>query len=102
MIELNLITNEKIFKKKGNFYCDNIEIKLLIEELGKYFNTSLFCRDSNQKRFHKIKFKKIILNKNLFCYLLNIYKKFKNKNSKFLLISISPYTFICFLFLYIF
>ena len=61
MIELNLITNEKIFKKKGNFYCDNIEIKFLIEELGKYFNASLFCRNSIQKRFHKIKFKKIII-----------------------------------------
>ena len=102
MIELNLITNEKIFKKKRSFYCDNIEIKLLIEELGKYFNANLFCRNSNQKRFHKIKFKKIIHNKNLFCYLLNIFKKFKNTNSKFLLISITPYTFICFLFLYIF
>lgn len=101
MIKLNLITNEKVFKKKENFYCDNIEIKLLIEELGKYFNTSLFCRKSNQKRFHKIKFKKIILNKNLFFYLLNIFKNIKNKNSKYLLISITPYTFICFLFLYI-
>ena len=37
---LIIINKEKIFQNEGNFYCDNIDMKTIPEELDKIFNTT--------------------------------------------------------------
>ena len=51
---LTIINNEKISEEDKNFFCDNIDIKTIPENLGKKFNVSLIARKSKIKRKHKI------------------------------------------------
>ena len=99
---LILVNNEKIFSDENNFFCDNIDMKSIPEELGKSFEIEVIARSSKISRSHKINIKKISLAKNLFTFLYNVYKTFKNKNVKYLLISITPYTFFAYLLLFLF
>ena len=99
---LVLVNNEKIFSKENKFFCDNIDMKSIPEELGKNFKIETIARTSKINRSHKINIAKINLAKNLFVFLSNIYKTFKNKDTKYLLISITPYTFCAYLLLFFF
>ena len=92
--KLFVFTNEKISFKEGYFYCDNIDIKNTPEGLNKKFEIILFGRESKIKRSHEIKLKRIILFSNILSYIFYIFKFINEKNSKFLIISITPYTFI--------
>ena len=100
--KLVIINNEKVFSEKNLFYCDNIEMKSLPEGLGKNFDISMILRKSKIQRSHQIKVNKINLSSNIFNFLLNIYKTFKNKETNYLLISITPYTFLAHFILLIF
>jgi len=100
--KLFIINNEKIFKHKNNFYCDNIDIKSIPEELSKNFKVSVIARKSKIKRSHQIKFNEIEPASNIFSFLHNIFKTFKYKEATYLLISINPYTFFSYLLLFIF
>ena len=33
---LVIINNEKVFKENNNFYCDNLDLKIIPEELNEY------------------------------------------------------------------
>ena len=44
-----VISNEKIFKKNDEFYCDNIDIKSIPEGLNKYTDIDLIARSSKKK-----------------------------------------------------
>ena len=92
--KLFIFTNERISFNEGKFYCDNIDIKNTPEGLNKKFEINLFGRKSKKNRFHEIRLKKIKLFSNIFSYIFNILNSFNEKNSKFLIISITPYTFI--------
>ena len=37
MKDLIIINNEKVFKENKNFYCDNLDLKILPEELNNYY-----------------------------------------------------------------
>jgi len=100
--KLVLVNNEKIFFSKNNFFCDNIDMKSIPEELEKSFEIETIARSSKINRSHKINIEKINLAKNLFGFLYNIYKTFKNNDVKYLLISITPYTFCAYLLLFLF
>tara|TARA_Y100000590_G_scaffold135594_1_gene155146 strand:- start:17434 stop:18450 length:1017 start_codon:yes stop_codon:yes gene_type:complete len=100
--KLVIINNEKVFSEKNLFYCDNIEMKSLPEGLGKNFDISMILRKSKIQRSHQIKINKINLSSNIFNFLLNIFKTFKNKETNYLLISITPYTFLAHFILLIF
>ena len=100
--KLFIFSNESIFSTNGKFFCDNIDIKSTPEGLNKKFEVNLFGRVSSKKRTHEIKVKNVKIFKNFFSYLFTAIKASKNKDSKFLLISISPYTFIICLFLRLF
>ncbi len=100
--KLIIIDNESIFTKDDIFYCDNIEAKSISEGLNKNFEVFLFARKSKIQRSHKINLKKINISSNIFGFLLNIFKTIKNKETKYLLISISPYTFLSGVFLFFF
>ena len=97
--KLFIFSNESISTEDGKFYCDNIDLKSTPEGLNKKFDINLFARNSNKKRSHEIKIKKIKIFKNFFSYISSVIATTKVGDSKYLIISISPYTFIISLFL---
>jgi glycosyltransferase involved in cell wall biosynthesis len=92
--KLFIFSNESIYNQESKFYCDNLDIKSTPEGLKKEFEVNLFGRNSSKNRTHEIKIKKIKLFNNIFSYLLDVINACKNKETKFLIISISPYTFL--------
>jgi glycosyltransferase involved in cell wall biosynthesis len=97
--KLFIISNESIVFEDGKFYCDNIDLKSTPEGLNKRFEVNLFARKSNKKRSHEIKLKKIKIFNNLFSYISSAINASKEIDAKYLIISISPYTFVIALFL---
>ena len=97
--KLFIHSNESVYLHDGKFYCDNIDLKSTPEGLNKKFEVNLFARKSNKKRAHEIKIKKIKIYNSLFSYISSAISATKIKDSKYLIISISPYTFIISLFL---
>ena len=91
--KLFVLTNERISFKEGNFYCDNIDIKNTPEGLSKKLEVNLLGRKSKKTRSHEVKLKKIRIFSNIFSYIFYIIKSLNEKNSKYLIISITPYTF---------
>ena len=100
--QLVIINNEKISSKDNYFYCDNLDMKSLPEGLNNNFKVSMILRKSASDRSHKINLDKIILSSNIISFLINIFKTFKKKDTKYLLISITPYTFFSYFLLFIF
>ena len=100
--KLIIINNEKISKEKNFFYCDNIDIKSIPENLNKNFDVKLIARSSNIKRDRKINIENIEVASNIFMFLSRIIKTFRNKNALYLIISITPYTFLSYLLLLFF
>ena len=94
MNKLFIITNEKIFNYKEEFFCDNIDLKSTPEGLNNNFEVNIIGRKSKQGRSHKINLKKIKIFSNIVSYLIEILRSFADKNSKYLIISISPFTFL--------
>ena len=100
--KLFIFSNESISVQDEKYFCDNIDLKSTPEGLNKKFEVNLFGRKSSKKRAHEIKLKKIKIFSNIFSYLSKVIKSAKTENTKYLVISISPYTFIICLFLRIF
>jgi len=97
--KLFIFSNESIYTNDNKFYCDNIDLKSTPEGLNKKFEVNLLGRKSSKQRSHEIKIKKIKVFNNIFSYLSEVKDATKNKDSKFLIISISPYTFLISLFI---
>ena len=97
--KLFIFSNESVSSQDGKFYCDNIDLKTTPEGMNKKFEVNLFARKSKKKRSHEIKIKKIKIFNNFFSYISSIRATSKENNSKYLIISISPYTFVITLFL---
>ena len=97
--KLFILSNESVSLEDGKFYCDNIDLKSTPEGLNKKYEVNLFTRRSNKKRSHEIKIKKIRIFYNLFTYISSVISATKEVDAKYLIISISPYTFIISLFL---
>ena len=100
--KLFIFSNESISSSGNRFLCDNIDLKSTPEGLNKKFEILLFGRKSNKKRTHEIKIKKIKIFSNIFSYIKEVISASKNKGAKFLIISISPYSFTICLFLRLF
>ena len=97
--KLFIFSNESISVEDNKFYCDNLDLKSTPEGLNKKFEVNLLGRKSIKKRSHEIKLKRIKVFNNIFSYLSEVKSASKNLDSKFLIISISPYTFLISLFL---
>ena len=97
--KLFIFSNESISIEENKFYCDNLDLKSTPEGLNKKFEVNLLGRKSFKKRSHEIKLKRIKVFTNIFSYLSEVKNAIKNKDSKFLIISISPYTFLISLFI---
>ena len=93
--KLFIISNESIYFKDNKFYCDNIDHKTTPEGLNKKFEVNLFGRRSDKNRSHEIKINKIKIFNNIFSFVSSLIKSTKEKNGIYLVISITPYTFIC-------
>jgi glycosyltransferase involved in cell wall biosynthesis len=103
MQELFIISNEKISSDKDYFLSANVDFKTIIEGLKSFFNIVLIARRSTKKENFIIHFKKIFLASNIFSYLLKIILSLRNvDNKKYLIVSISPYSFLAYLILFLF
>ena len=100
--QLVIINNERVSNDNNIYFCDNIDMKTIPEGLASNIEVSLILRKSNIKRAHQINLSKIMLAPNIFTFLFNIFKTFKKKETNYLLISITPYTFFAYLLLFIF
>tara|TARA_B100000029_G_scaffold276263_1_gene270877 strand:- start:1279 stop:2220 length:942 start_codon:yes stop_codon:yes gene_type:complete len=63
------------------------------EGLSINFDVSIIARKSKKERSHKINVEKINIHSNIFSFLFSIFTSLKETNSKYLIISISPFTF---------
>ncbi len=97
--KLFIFSNESISIDDDKYYCDNLDLKSTPEGLNKKFEVNLFGRKSFKKRSHEIKIKRIKIFSNIFSYLSEVKIASKNTDTKFLIISISPYTFLIALFI---
>lgn len=99
MKNLYIVVNEKIYGNKKFFFCENKDIKSIVDFLSNKYNAFIITRSSNQKKPFKLKKNNKILNLNLknffsfFFFLFNV----KKKKKKLLIISITPFNFIIFL-----
>lgn len=101
--KLFIITNESIFPNKNkDYFCDNIDLKSIPEGLNEFFVVEIIGRLSRKQRSKKINIKNINAFKSIFSYLYFIYKSFKLNNVRYLIISLSPYTFLANILLKIF
>ena len=100
--DLVIINNEKISKKNNNFYCDNVDMQSIPEDLNKNFNVNVIARKSKVERACKIDLEKIEVASNIFLFLFYILKTFKKNKAVYLIISITPYTFLSYLLLFFF
>ena len=91
---LYLISNEKIFQNNEMFFCDNLDMKSTPEGLNKHFNVKVIARKSKVSRSQKINLKTIKTFSNIFSYIFEVIKLTKQKKSKFLIISLTPFTFL--------
>ena len=103
MKKLNIIINERIYQDQNCFYSENIDCKSIVEGLKEKFELKLFARRTKVKKKNKIFFFDIILSNNIFVFLFNIIFSLRyKKNSTYLIISITPYTFFSYLILFLF
>ena len=102
MKNLIIINNEKVFMENKNFYCDNLDLKILPEDLNNYYKVEYIVRKSDKKKVQKINLDNVKPASNIFKFIYFIYKTFKVSNGSYLLISITPYTFFSFIFLFLF
>ena len=102
--DLIIINNEKIFKDNDEFYCHNLDLKVLPEGLNEHHKVQYIVRSSNKsERGHqKINLKSIKIASNIFKFIYLVQKTFKYTNASYLLVCITPYTFFSFLFLLLF
>ena len=94
MQKLFIISNESVYEDNNLFFCDNIDLKSTPEGLEKNFEVNLLARRSKVKRSHQIKIQNIKIFGSLIFFLKEIIRSFKNNKTNYLLISISPYTFL--------
>ncbi len=97
-----IISNEKVSENSGKYFCDNLDLKSIPEGLSKSFKVNLIVRKSKVQRNHTINNVKISSAKNIFSFAYNVLKTIREKKqSKYFIISISPYTFVACLLLFI-
>ena len=95
MKKLFVISNESVLNYEGKFFCDNIDTKIISEGLNSQFQINLIARKSKIKRSHRININNIKIYNTILTFLLGIYKTFKEtEESKYLIISITPFTFL--------
>jgi len=95
---LHVIVNEKIFRKKKNFYCENKDIQSIVNYLTDKYNLLLISRHSYSIKSFKLKKVYKIFNIKLINFFYFLFEIFINffKKKKILIISITPFNFFIF------
>ena len=102
MDNLVVLNNEKISEKNKKFYCRNFNFKILPEGLNKFFNVQYIARKSRTNEHHELNLQNVKIASNIIQFIYYVISTFKNKNTKYYIITITPYTFLAFLFLSLF
>ena len=102
MDNLVVLNNEKISEKNNKFFCRNFNFKLIPEGLNKFFNVQYIARKSKTTEHHELNLQNIRTASNIIQFIYYVFSTFKNKNTKYYIITITPYTFLAFLFLALF
>ena len=102
MDNLVVLNNEKISEINNKFYCRNYNFKILPEGLNKFFNVKYIARKSTINEHHELNLNDVKVASNIVQFIYFVISTFKDKNTKYYIITISPYTFIAFLFLALF
>ena len=102
MENLVVLNNEKISKKNNRFYCRNFNFKILPEGLNKFFNVYYIARKSKTDEHHELNLQNVKVASNIIQFIYYIVSTFKKENTKYYIITITPYTFFAFLFLLLF
>jgi glycosyltransferase involved in cell wall biosynthesis len=98
---LYIVSNEKISFNNSAYYSANKDFKTITEGLKDYFNVKLLARKSLEKQNFKINYKIIYPARTFLHYMFSVIFSFNNKN-KYLIISITPYTFFAYLIIILF
>ena len=101
MENLVVLNNEKVSTHNKKFFSRNYNIKRLSEGLTNYYNVKFIARKSNEIENHELNLDDVKIASNIIQYIFFLISSFKNKNTKYYIISITPYTFIACLFLFI-
>ena len=99
---LIIINNEKIFTENNNFYCNNLDLKVIPEGLNEYYKVEYIVRKSNKKGEQKINLKNVKAASNIFKFVSFVFNTFKISKASYLIVCITPYTFLSFLLLFLF
>ena len=99
---LVIINNEKVFKQGSEHYCDNLDMKVLPEGLSVQHDVEFIVRSSKIKGSQQLNLENIKVASNIFKFIYFIINTFKKKRASYLLITITPYTFVSFLILFLF
>jgi len=102
MENLVVLNNEKISEKNKKFYCRNFNFKILPEGLNKFFNVQYIARKSRTNEHHELNLQNVKIASNIIQFIYYVISTFKNKNTKYYIITITPYTFLAFLVLSLF
>ena len=94
---LVIINNEKIFKENNNYFCDNLDLKVLPEGLSQYHEVNYIVRTSKKKGGQKLNLKSICAASNIFKFIFFILKTLKKKKYK-IFININNSLYFCSLF----
>ena len=102
MKKLFIISNESIYVNNNKYFCDNLDMKSTPEGLESNFEVNIIARKSKKPRSHEINIKNVNSITSLFSFLKEVINISKIQDSKYLIISISPYTFLACIFLKLF
>ena len=102
MDNLVVLNNEKVSRDNSKFYSRNYNFKILPEGLNKFFKVEYIVRKSHTNENHQLDLQNVKIASNIIQFIYFVISTFKNKNTKYYIITISPYTFIASLFLFLF
>ncbi len=91
--KLVIISNDRFYHDEKDFYCDHIAEKTLPDGLNNRFIVSVIGRKAKFKKSHKLKTNDVKSYSYFLNYILAVYKRIHDNEAKFLILSISPYTF---------
>jgi glycosyltransferase involved in cell wall biosynthesis len=98
--ELHIIVNEKIYNNKKYFFCENKDIQSIVNYLVTKYNLFLISRTSQVPQPFKLNkvYKIFNLNFTKIFFLFLFFFIFFKKKKRVLIISITPFNFIIFIF----
>jgi len=97
---LIIVCNERVSTdEENNFFSINADLQIVPDGLSKFFDIYCIFRKLKKKGNHKFNLRKIKTASNIFIFIKNLIETLFLKHSKYLIITITPYSFLSFLIL---